>query len=594
MKTITGVVALIFALLCGDAHAQEPFFAPPAPTGSIEVRLHPIEGVAQGVPTLVTFGVPFPRGSITQAGLATLRVRRGGVEIPAYVGDLTPWRHRSNAALDGASVRVARVQIQVSFAVAFPQYETITVEWGGSPRTLDVPTLVNPRSAWRLVQSGTFVASDNVFEPDVYAVLPADWLVRGALKSSRSTALDAGNTEGRDSPAANDAIAHWPAYQEAERALKNNFYTEINRDDPLVPPGAYAPYRTEREPWLYDRSATMFVLYMRSGFFTALREGVRAAQYYANRTDAQGFFDLAAGDAKYAYNECFAYTYWLTGDDAMVAKIGNATLAHDGFAHAWTPARNFWTERHAAFKLLANVVAYEVLGGSARRDAIEQILADYRVHQDGANGAIPGNRIDGGLYHYGEQHDYDWDETSLGGSSWMSVLLADAAVRAYASGEDDATARFLARLGNFLRATIVTTEEHSYDTYDGALALPRYGMLLDGSDGQRNFEDVEHALDVAGQLAWADYFARVRSTPDPALGTAALALYATYDEGVNFWIRPGGPSAGLPAFRVSPWRKWGWEHRTSDGLAFALSDGAPPVFEDGFETRVRVRRSLQP
>ncbi|HET7843122.1 MAG TPA: hypothetical protein VFL14_03165, partial [Xanthomonadales bacterium] len=466
----------------------------------------------------------------------------------------------------------------------FPASETVTVEWGGAPRALDVPTLVDPRSAWHQVTSGTFVAADNVFEPDVYAVLPADWLVRGALKSSRSTTFDATNVEARDNPATNDGIAHWPQYREAERALKNNFYTEVNRDDPLVPPTAYGPYKTDREPWLYDRAATMFVLHFRSGFFLPLREAVRATQFYAARTDAQGFFTLAAGDSKYAYNESLAYCWWLTGDPTILPKIGTATLAHDGFPHAWTPQRNFWTERHAAFKLLANVVAYEVLGGTTRRDAVESILATLRTHQDGAGGAIPPNRIDGGLYHYGSQHDGDWDDASLGGSSWMSVLLADAAVRAYATGEDAATAQFLKRMGNFLKATIVVTDEHSYDTFEGALALPRYAMLLDGSDGQRNFEDVEHALDVAGQLAWADWFARSLGTPDGTLAQAASSLYATYDEGVNFWIRPAGPASGLPAYRVAPWRKWGWEHRTSDGIAFAqLVGGETPLFANGFE-----------
>jgi hypothetical protein len=154
----------------------------------------------------------------------------------------------------------------------------------------------------------------------------------------------------------------------------------------------------------------------------------------------------------------------------------------------------------------------------------------------------------------------------------MSVLLADAVVRAYASGEDAATAGFMRRMGNFLRASIVTTTDNGYDP-SRALALPRYGMLIDGSDGQRNSADVEHALDVAGQLAWADYFGKLIGQPDPSLQPAIQALYQTYDLGVNFWIRPTGPASGLTAYRVSPWRKWGWEHRTSDGIAFAQRVG---------------------
>ena len=52
-----------------------------------------------GEPVLVTFRAPFPRGSLTAAGLSTLRVIRHGSEIPAFVGQLTSWRHRRDAAL---------------------------------------------------------------------------------------------------------------------------------------------------------------------------------------------------------------------------------------------------------------------------------------------------------------------------------------------------------------------------------------------------------------------------------------------------------------------------------------------------------------
>lgn len=573
------IALLLLLCLIAPAFAQPAFHAPPVPTGSLTVRLHPTEGVAAGTPVRVTFGLPFPRGSLTPAQLSTLRVLKGGVEQPAHVSLLTPWRHRSNAALDGASVRVARVQIDYTFATAFPASEPITLSWGGPPRTLDVPALADPRSAWHRVTAGSFVAADNVFEPDVYAVLPAAWLSQGLLKSSRSTPFDPSNGEARDNPATMDATLSWPGTQEAERALKNNFYNVINRDDPLVTPANQCPYKTQAEPWLYDRAGTMFVLYFRSGFFTALREAVQAAQFYGDRLDAQGFFTLAAGDSKYAYNESLAYTLWTVADPLAEAKIGLVPTAHAGFPHAWTPQRNFWTERHAAYKLMAAVVAYEVLGGTPRRDAVEQILADYRAHQDGAGGAIPAQRIDGGLYHTGSQHAGDWGNTDLGGSSWMTGLLHDAAVRAYATGEDAATAQFLRRLGTFLVATL---EQASDTDYGGTLWQPRYAMLLDGTSGQRNGTDVEHSLNVAGALAWSAYFADLTGQSSSPLRSAAQQLYASYDIGVNYWIRPAGPASGLPAFRVSPWRKWGWEHRTSDGLAFALAP-AEAVFANGFE-----------
>jgi hypothetical protein len=557
------------------------------PQGSIEVRLHPTEGVAAAVPTLVTFGLPFPRSSITPAGLATVRVTRNGLELPAHVSQMTPWRHRTNAAIDGQSVRVARVQLSYAFASGFPSSETIVVSWGAAPRALDVPAMQDARSAWHEVTSGSFDPADDVFEPDVYAVLPREWLARGALKSSRSIPFDPTNTDARDSPAANDAIAHWPGTQEAERAHKNNFYSMIRRDDPSVPLSLYPPYKTEREPWLYDRAATMFAMYFRSGSFLALREAVQAAQWYSDRQNVAGFFTVqgADGDVKYAYNECQAYTWWTTGDPQMPLRIERVASAVDAFPHAWTPARNFWTERNTAFKLLAKVVAYEALGGAVHRDAVNQILADLRAHQDGAGGQIPQPYVDGGLYHTGRQHDPSEMAAFLDdylASSWMSVLVSDAAVRAYASGEDAATATFIARLGDFIRSSVVQTTANGYDSGQ-VMALPRYSVRRDGSSAVTGSSDTEHALEVAAQLAWAHYFREAIGGDGAALRDAALDVYATYDEGVNFWIRPTAPPANT-AYRVSPPRKWGWEHRTADGLSFALVQADPDaVFADGFE-----------
>ena len=68
------------------------FFAPAEPAGSVNVRLVPLANVAAGTPEVVTFGVPFTRGSVTPAQLAQVRVLKDGVEVPAFVEQLTPWR----------------------------------------------------------------------------------------------------------------------------------------------------------------------------------------------------------------------------------------------------------------------------------------------------------------------------------------------------------------------------------------------------------------------------------------------------------------------------------------------------------------------
>lgn len=576
VKTWLGGCLLVLA---GAVGAVEPFLAPAVPAGSIEVDLHATEVVVANTPTVASFGVPFPRGSITAAGLSTLRVLDGGVEIPAYVLQLTPWRHRSDAGIDGQSVRVALVQVEVSFPNT-ANARRITVEWGSTARTLNRPARALRATTWHQVTSGSFVSGDNVFEPNVYATLPATWLSRGVLRPTRSVPVPADLPATRDDPAAMDAIETWPGYTEADRALKNNFYTVINQDDPLVT--SLCPYKTDYEPWLYDRAATMFTLHFRSGFLKPLREAVRHADFYRARVNASGLFTLKPDDNKYAFNESLTYAFWSTGDESFLAAITSTANAHTGSAHAWTGALNFWTERSAAFKLMAHAIDYEVTGNTARRDSVNAIVAALADHQNGVPAGIPAVRVDGGWYHTGDQHAGDWDSAAYGASTWMTALLTDALRRAYSTAEDAGTGHMIRRSGTFLRSAL-RTEGGNF----GTTLAPRYVIEHDGTDfaAEGPLHDEEHALEVTAALAWADYFGALLGPRDTQLAATVDALYDTYDLGVNYWIRPAGPASGLAAFRVSPWRKWGWEHRTSDGFSWAVAatSAESPLFANSFE-----------
>jgi hypothetical protein len=570
-RLIRIVAALVLCLTLfpvSSFAAAQPFFSPAETSGSITVKLYPTENVQTGTPQLVTFGVPFPRGSVAMANIDKIRVLKNGVEIPAYVEAQTPWRHLTDASIDGQSVRVARIQIQYTFSVSYPNYETITVEWGTNTRTQNVSAMVDPRSGWHPVTSGTFAASDNVYEPDVYAVLPKEHLSKGMLKA-RMDPFAAGIADTRDDPFVMDATEHWPGYSEYDYSSKNFFYSIINEDDPAVTAPNLNPYKTDYEPWLYDRSAAMYVLYMRSGSFKALREAVRSTDFYKNHIRTDGSFDLNSFDPKYSYNESMAYTYWLTGDDSVLPVIPRIVDAYQNVATRWSPTLNMFTERHAGFKLLANVVAYEVLGDTAYKNKVSEIVGDFIWHQNGAGGQMPANRIDGGLYHTGKQHT-EGSKNAYLASPWMSALIVDAMVRAYAVSDDPAVAEFIVRMGNFVKAAVRSDNKHQYDTYAGTLAYPDYLIKADGTKDMRSSTDVQHAIDVGGIAGWAYYFSHVLGTPDPSLKQLANDLYFTFDIGVNYWTRPTGPSSGLTAYRVSPWRKYGWEYRTTGSFSWTL------------------------
>lgn len=572
MKTFK---VLVFTLCTAfSINAVEPLYDSPMPSGAISVALHPTEVVQNSNPVTITFGVPFARGSITATDLATVRVLKGGQEIAAHVEMLTPWRHVSDAGLDNASVRVALVQINFPFTARFPAADTVTVEWGRSKRSKDIISKSAIRTSWHLVTSGTFAAADSVWEPDAFAVLPRELLCDGILRFPRMEPFPDTFSIERDDPAKMAKVLHWPGNMEQMRAQKNFFYSIINRDD--TRDTAICHYTTDCEPWLFDRSSSMYVLYFRSSMFLALREAVRACEFYARHLTKSGFFDLKAGDdAKYSYNECLAYTYWLTGDTVAAQKIPLVTTAFSGVRTRWTPTMNFWTERHCGFKLMANTIAYEVAGG-AFLDTMLAIRDDFLWMQNGAGGQLPASRIDGGLYHYGSQHDWDWAEDTLGASPWMSVFVLDPLMRVYACSQDTVTGSMIKRMAKFMTAACIQTGHKSADGV--TMLYPRYAMLFDGRDGQADeWTDPQHSLEVGASIANGYYVSLLLGKPDTTLRHAASALYATYDDGVNDWIRPDGPASFMTAYRVSPWRKYNWEYRPSGGFSWAINQSGTSV-----------------
>jgi hypothetical protein len=561
--------------------------AAPRTSGSISVKLYPTEGVKAAVPTLVTFGVPFPRGSVPLNGLNRIRVLRNGTEIPAYIGMLTPWRHLTKPQFDAKSVRVARVQLSHNFTNVYPGFDTITIEWGKSSRQVSNTTLQDPRTAWHAVKTGGFSSSDGVTEPDVYAVLPADFLALGTLTMTQMAPFDPSVTEARTSPTAFLAQSTWPGFTRYQTAAKNFFYTIINQDDPGVTSANQNPFRTDYEPWLFDRSATMFNLYFQSGFFTPLRQAVRNAQFYVNKlypgttvpTHAIGMLKLKASTtsgasgpnvAMYSYNESLAYTYWLTGDTTMLQPIDWVTTAQETNAmHTrWAPTWVSWTERSVGLRTLASVIKYEVTGDAAAAERIITYAGDLMWLQNGADNQIPSaRRVDGGLYHTGKQA-MEGPAAEFLASPWMTVYVLKPMVRAYGLTDDLNIAQFCVRLGNFWKAAARTDAAHEYG--GGALTYTDYLTKYDGTIIQRGEADVEHALEVSSGMGWTYFFSRVLGTPDASLKSRALSLYTTYGAGTDYWTRPSGPASGEAAYRVSPWRKYNWEHSSSPSLAWLL------------------------
>jgi Secretion system C-terminal sorting domain len=577
-------LALLLYLNSNISFGQD-FFEVPSTSGLIEIKLYPMENVATGTPTLVTFGIPFTRGSLLPSELSKIRLLptpASNTEITVYVSQVTPWRHLTNTVVDNQSVRIVKIQMQHTFSVSYPNFETVYVQYGISNRTNTITNFVNPKTAWHIANTENFLQADNIMEPDVYAVLPKQYLCNGALKLSRMKPLSNTIPATRENPSTVESLVD-VNYSKYDHAQHNFFYSIINEDSPLVSNVNKCNYKTDSEPWLYDRVAAIYNLYMRNGSIKVLREAVRNAQFYKNKlynatttpASAIGAFSLKNPDptayignngAMYSYNEGLMYTYWLTGDDDMYNPIQWVVNAYEANnpPTRWATNAGSWTERFTSFRLHANIIAYEVTGNASYKNALLSQSEDLIWHQNGADGAIPANRVDGGLYHYGAQHG-DGTANELVASSWMSNLFVAPMVRLFAIGENVSTANFVRRLGVFEIAALKLDANHSYTSDNpNALWYSDYMVKLNGASDERSSSDIEHSMDIASLLSWSAYFSIITNgTVDNTFVAAANNAYKSYLVGVNYWIRPTANSSGFTAYRVAPWRKYNWEYYSS-------------------------------
>ncbi len=233
-------------------------------------------------------------------------------------------------------------------------------------------------------------------------------------------------------------------------------------------------------------------------------------------------------------------------------------------------------------KLMALIVGYELFGdvpykaGSALtyRERLITLTNNLVWHQNGAGGALPANRVDGGLWKYGSQEG-NGPETQLLVSFWQTPFVVDPMVRAYVLTDSTDIANFIRRTGNALKygAKSYTPAQRSvYTNVPENLRLVDYVTLVDGSTFAADGVGPEHVLSVAGAVAWAYYFSKLTGQQDDSLGLAASELYRTYSYETNEWTRPTAPASGATAYRNNPPRRYNWTYKTSGSLSWCMSD----------------------
>ena len=521
------------------------FFPDIRAIGRTKLSLNPTESVLENTDTLVSIGIPFPRGFLTE--LSDFRITdEQGVEIDIYAKTNLVWQAVGN---NDSSIRSVIAQFSQAFSKdenGKLQSKDLYLEWGRD-RTFLNDSVVDPTSLWQLVDDDAYKASDAVYEPTVYAVFSSEWYGESVIKT-------------RLLPLSSNKL-----FSDYDTAFEVFGDTAIDHVDPRVEEQNLQPYRESYASWLFDRAMTLYQLAFRSGEFKYIRAAHRASQFYQNKISDGGYFTLKPfNDLKYSYGESLVSDYILFGDPKIPQIVATIADAWSSFNTQYTVNSNFWTERHAAFQLLSYVTAYEVIGSevwASKAKSTYQILRQMQISPD------EGVPITGALMHTATSHGAGG--TDFIASPWMSVLLLDAIERYYIHFRDETVADFAIKMADYFSQESIATYEWGGYQGNEYFFLPRYlagGNLNSNSPGT----DIEHVPDVMKIFYLGYYF----SCQIGHCNSDYLSILSKleFSQSLLFphWIRAAAPDVGLTSYRLSPPRKFSWWFRTTANNDFLI------------------------
>jgi hypothetical protein len=507
-----------------------------ASTGTVDVVLHPGPSATIGTTTTVTFGMPFPPGVLASTSQLSAFTTSGS-EVRIHAKSILPWRVWPGRTGYTESVRAAQVTLMVKFSTRTPK--TIRMKYGqASTRPIAAPS--DPLASWVAVSDGSYPST--VREPRVYATLPQSWLSASLLRTTP-------NRAGAD-----------PAFSWFDASMVGSAHTAVNEVPSSVT--ERINYLTDYEAWLFDRSATLFGVYFRTGDVKWLRHAHRSSQFYAKHIDSAGYFDLKPGDLKYSYGRSLLMDFVFTGDPALISAIQRIASAGAKWNPVYTISTNFWTERHQTYALLAGLAAWEATGATSHADRVKAVV---KASFDMALDPYGSWAVDGCMLHGMTAHEGAGGDVPIC-SPWMSALFADAVWQYYWQTNDSKALTFLANLGDYVRR---------YGLYNGGEGLS-YKMPWYMSSSVKTFSDegpwgdIEHTCDVGGLVARGAW-ARKQLGGDPsALRTTAQSLMSGCEWVLNNWHRPSGPASGKAEWRLSPPRKFNWWFGTTSDLPWLM------------------------
>lgn len=523
--------------------AYRGFFPPPRPQGEVPLTLvpHP-HALSQVVP--VSFGIPFPPGYVSDPALISL-MDNTGKEIPIHVEVLARWL----PPVPGAPC-IRSVLIQYQDYMASPVPRTYTLRWG-KPRQKTMAKGWPASRAWLSLTDNSYPAL-TVKDPTVWALLPASWLGQALIK-------------GHLAPAGTYPEFHWQ-----EEAL-GGFYQQainqpvLNKSQQVHPERQKRfgiNYLTTSEPWLFDRTTTIFLRYLTTGDLKPYKFALRDVQFYANNVQENGNFALlkpgSPPNVIYGNQEALTIAWFFTGLPSLQNTSKRVVKLLDRWNPEYSPERTFWTERHLAYHLMIATAAYEMTGDPA---LLKRARHAFDIAYGMQTAPPPGAPKDGCLIHTGVQHSSPVKGWTC--SPWMTVLFEDAAMRYYLLSADPRVpqlvltmADYFIKYGTYRRSPKNSPREFTYPYY---MASSVEKAEISGMDWQ-------HCLDTRKLLALAIYFARKQNLPWEQYRKIYDELVISAKE-----MLPRHREGRITPYTLFPPRKFSWWFRTTADIPWLLN-----------------------
>jgi hypothetical protein len=488
----------------------------------------------------VGFGVPFPPGYVRAPALISL-LDNSGQELPIHVTVLARWLP---PAPGSPSLRAVLIQYRDLMGSRVPR--TYTLRWG-QPRRQTMAEAWPVGRGWFPVTDGSY-PSVLVKDPPVWAMLPAKWLCQSLVK-------------GRLAPAGLYKNYQWLATARAgyfKQAINKPILNKRQAAQPDAKRRYGVDYLKKYEPWLFDRTTTIFLQYLTTGKLEPLAYALRDVQYYAANVQGNGNFALLKPgrppNVIYGNQEALTLGWFFSG----LPKLKQASARVVKLLKAWnpdySPERTFWTERHLAFHLMIATAAYEMTGDpSLLKEARRTFEIGFRMQTT----PPPGAPADGCLIHTGRQHSGPVKGWIC--SPWMSVLFVDAALRYYLVSADPRVPRSILLLADYMVKT--GTYRSRPRNAKRAYLFPYYlASSLEQTDKYTS-TDWMHCLDTSKILAAAIYFAGKQGQPTQKYRKVYDELLIAARE-----MFPKHRQGRVTPYTLNPRRKFNWWFRTTGDI----------------------------